>query len=413
MPAVAETTACRACGHGIEPFLAFGNLPLANALVPIGPTVEDRVQLTMTLCMNCGLVQLAETVDPARLFSHYLYMSSNSPAFLRHSQALTRRLINERFLGPDSRVIEIASNDGYLLQFYRDAGISVLGVEPAVNVCEVARQRGIETISEFFSPELAATLRADNRLADVVHANNVLAHVPNLRGFVAGLATILKPNGIVVIEFPYVRDLIENLQFDTVYHEHVCYFSLKPLVPLFARCGLDIFRVERIPVHGGSLRLFASAIGTEPPDASVTQMLDEERQWGAGDLAIYNRFADAVTAFRPTLRPFLAKLRATGKSIAAYGASAKGAILLNYCGVDHTLIDFVVDRSSVKQGFALPGVQVPIQAPDELLRRQPDFVLLLAWNFVNEIVEQQAEYLRRGGRFVLPLPEPHILPAGK
>ena len=409
MAAMAETTVCRACGHGTERFLAFGDLPLANALVPIGTAVEDRFPLTMTFCRGCGLVQLAETIDPARLFRHYVYLSSNSPAFLRHAQTLTHRLIKERSLGRDSRVIEIASNDGYLLQYYKNAGISVLGVEPARNIAEVARQRGIETIGEFFSPELAATLRADNRLADVIHANNVLAHVPDLRGFVAGLAAILRPKGIVVIEAPYVRDLVEKLEFDTVYHEHLCYFSLTPLIPLFARSGLEIFRVERIPVHGGSLRLFARATGGGPPEPSVAQMLADERHWGAADTTVYRRFADAVRSYRPTLRAFLANLRAAGKSIAAYGASAKGATLLNYCGVDRTLIDFVVDRSTLKQGLAMPGVQLPILAPDELLHRQPDFVLLLAWNFADEVMEQQAEYRRHGGRFIVPVPEPKIL----
>lgn len=400
---------CRACGYATERFLAFGELPLANALVPVGAKDEPRFPLTMTACANCGLVQLAETVDPDRLFRHYVYLSSNSPAFLLHAKALTQRLIKDRSLGPGSRVIEIASNDGYLLKNYRDAGIPVLGIEPARNIADVAQKAGIDTVSEFFSADLAATLRADNKLADVIHANNVLAHVPDLRGFVAGLAAVLKPTGIVVIEAPYVRDMLEKLEFDTAYHEHLCYFALTPLVTLFAKSGLDIFRVERIPVHGGSLRIFARHAGTGPAEPSVEQMLGQERDWGVRDPALYKRFADAVLAFKPTLAEFLGKLRAEGKSIAAYGASAKGATMLNYCGVDHSVLDFVVDRSDVKQGLAMPGVQLPIVAPEELLRRQPDFVLLLAWNFLDEIVEQQAEYLRRGGRFIVPVPTPHFV----
>ena len=286
MASIEQSTTCRACGHGTEPFLAFGELPLANALVPVGTTDESRFPLTMTSCSNCGLVQLAESVDPDRLFRHYFYLSSNSPAFLEHAKLSTQGLIKDRALGPASRVIEIASNDGYLLQNYRNAGIPVLGIEPARNIAELARQRGIETISEFFSADLAATLRADGKLADVIHANNVLAHVPDLRGFVAGFATVLKPAGVVVIEVPYVRDMIEKLEFDTAYHEHLCYFSLTPLVTLFARNGLDIFRVERIPVHGGSLRIFAQHAGGGPPEAPVTQMLDDERQWGVCDPAL-------------------------------------------------------------------------------------------------------------------------------
>ena len=411
MPAVVQSAICRACGHATEPFLAFGELPLANALVPVGSKDESRFPLTMTFCGNCGLVQLAESVDPDRLFRHYFYLSSNSPAFLEHAKLLTMRLIKDRALGPDSRVIEIASNDGYLLQNYCDAGIPVLGIEPARNIAEVARQRGIETVCEFFSSDLAATLSANGKLADVIHANNVLAHVPDLSGFVAGLAAVLKSTGIVVIEAPYVRDMIEKLEFDTAYHEHLCYFSLTPLAALFAKNGLDIFRVERIPVHGGSLRIFARRAGGGPPEVSVTQMLDDERQWGVRDPALYRRFADAVHAFRPTLAEFLGKLRAAGKSVAAYGASAKGATMLNYCRVDHRMLDFVVDRSVTKQGLAMPGVQLPILAPEELLRRQPDFVLVLTWNFIDEIIEQQPEYVRRGGRFIVPVPMPHFVSA--
>jgi len=313
MATVEHSTTCRACGRDTEPFLSFGELPLANALVPIGTKDESRFPLMMTFCSNCGLVQLAESVDPDSLFRHYVYLSSNSPAFLDHVRILTERLIKERALDAGSLVIEIASNDGYLLRNYRKAGIPVLGVEPARNIAQVARKDGIDTISEFFSIDLAATLRSDGKLADVIHANNVLAHVPDLRGFVAGLASVLKPAGMVVIEVPYVRDMIEKLEFDTAYHEHLCYFSLTPLVALFAKSGLDIFRVERIPVHGGSLRIFARHAGGGASEFSVTQMLSDERQWRVRDPALYRRFADAVEKFRPTLRECLAALRADGK----------------------------------------------------------------------------------------------------
>lgn len=408
MAKVEQSTTCRACGHVTEPFLAFGELPLANALVPVGTKDEARFPLTMTFCSNCTLVQLAESVDPDSLFRHYVYLSSNSPAFLEHARVLTGRLIEECALGTGSLVIEIASNDGYLLKNYRDAGIQVLGIEPARNIAEVAQKAGISTVNEFFSTDLAKGLRREGKLADIIHANNVLAHVPDLRGFVTGLATVLKPNGTVVIEVPYVRDMLEKLEFDTAYHEHLFYFALTPLVALFAKSGLDIFRVERIPVHGGSLRIFARHLGAAQPESSVADMLALEKEWGVGDAALYRRFRDSVLAFKPTLAAFLGKLRAEGKSVAAYGASAKGATLLNYCGVDHTVLDFVVDRSTTKQGFAMPGVQLPIFAPEELLQRQPDYVLLLAWNFVDEIARQQAEYLRRGGRFIVPVPKPHI-----
>lgn len=407
--------ACRACDHPTDPFLAFGDLPLANGLVFPGMPLdaEARFPLTLTLCAACGLVQLAESTDPEMLFRHYVYQTSTSAAFVSHARELVLRIIGERRLGPGNRVIEIASNDGYLLQHYRAAGIPVLGIEPAVNIAELARRRGVETICEFFSREVADGLCRDGRRADVVHAHNVLAHVPDLHGFVGGIAAILQPGGVAVIEVPYLLDLIDNLEFDTVYHEHLCYFSLAPLLPLFARHGLQIAGVERIAVHGGSLRVFARHAGERAPDVSVDTMLTHERSWGGSDAATYRRFAAAVTAFRPAFREFLGSLRAGGKSIAAYGAAAKGATLLNYCGVGRETIDFVVDRSPLKQGLTMPGSRLPILPAEELLVRQPDFTVLLAWNFADEILAQQAEYQRRGGRFVLPLPQPRIVAQGE
>jgi SAM-dependent methyltransferase len=407
--------ACRACGHPTDPFLPFGDLPLANGLIypDLPHDAEARFALTLTLCPACALVQLAESTDPEALFRHYLYQTSTSAAFVDHARALAQRLIAERRLGPGNRVIEIASNDGYLLQHYRAAAVPVLGIEPALNIAELARRRGIDTICEFFSRDIADGLRREGRVADVVHAHNVLAHVPDLHGFVGAIATILAPDGVAVIEAPYLIDLIDNLEFDTVYHEHLCYFSLTPLVPLFARHGLQIAAVERIPVHGGSLRVFARHGGEPPPDRSVEGMLARERAWGVCAASTYRRFADAVTAFRPAFRQFLAGLRAGGKSIAAYGAAAKGTTLLNYCGIGRETIDFVVDRSPLKQGLTMPGVRLQILPAEELLVRQPDFTVLLAWNFADEILAQQAEYQRRGGRFVLPLPQPRVLHPGQ
>jgi len=402
---------CRACAHTTAPFLSLGELPLANALVdPALPVAaESRFPLTLTLCPACSLVQLAESVDPARLFRHYVYQTSVSPGFVDHARELAERMIVERRLGPASRVIEIASNDGYLLQHYLAARIPVLGIEPARNIAELARRRGIDTVAEFFSRDLAAQLSRDGHRADVIHAHNVLAHVPDLDGVVAGMAAILADDGVAVIEAPYLLDLVDNLEFDTVYHEHLCYFALTPLVPLLARHGLQIAGVERIAVHGGSLRLFARRAGGLEQDAAVAAMLARERAWGVSDAATYVRFADAVIAFRPVLRDYLEDLRRGGKSIAAYGASAKGATLLNYCGIGTETVDFVVDRSPLKLGLVMPGVRLPILPVEELLARQPNFVLLLAWNFAGEIMRQQAEYRRRGGRFVVPVPKPAIL----
>jgi SAM-dependent methyltransferase len=404
---------CRACDRRTQAFLAFGELPLANALVPhdSAEATQERFPLTLTACTQCHLVQLAESVAPVKLFRHYLYMSSTSSAFLDHAARLAHRLIAERALGPHSLVIDIASNDGYLLQYYRAASVRVLGVEPAVNVAAVARSRGIETVCDFFSAALSAELHEKGIRADVVHAHNVLAHVPDLNGFVAGIAKVLAPGGVAVIEVPYLRDLIDHLAFDTVYHEHLCYFALTPLASLFMRHGLRIARVERVPVHGGSIRLFAEHATLCGHDAAIDRLLDEERAWGVADLGTYRRFAEAVAAYRGSLREFLGALRAAGRSIAGYGAAAKGAMLLNYCGIGRETVDFVVDRNPAKQNLDLPGVRIPVFAPDELVARRPDLVLLLTWNFADEIMAQQQEYLCGGGRFILPVPTPRIIGA--
>jgi SAM-dependent methyltransferase len=326
-----------------------------------------------------------------------------------HAKQLAERLIVERKLDRNSFVIEIASNDGYLLEHYKRAGVPALGIEPAANIARIARERGIETITEFFSRELAAKLAAEGRAADVVHANNVLAHVPDLRGIIAGISIILKPGGVAVIEVPYLRDLVEKLEFDTIYHEHLCYFALTPLMALFASGGLTIVQVERLAVHGGTLRVFAERSLGASVDASVVNLLAAEKEWGVHDPKIYERFAKEVQAFRRALPAFLSELRAQGKTIAAYGAAAKGATLLNYCGIGHETIDFVVDRSVLKQGKAMPGVKVPILPPEELTVRRPDYLLLLAWNFADEIVAQQQSYAQGGGQFILPVPRPRVL----
>lgn len=404
------STRCRGCNGAISEVLSFGDMPLANALLRADDRGEDeaRFPLTLAFCDTCALVQLVESIDPARLFRDYLYASSNSPSFLAHAKTLAHRLIQERALGANSLVTELGSNDGYLLRHYRDRGIAVLGIEPATEIADIARQQGIPTESEFFSHDFALGLSARGVTADVVHANNVLAHVPDLPGFVAGISALLKPEGIAVIEFPYLLDLVEGLEFDSIYHEHRCYFSLTPLIGIFRAAGLAVVDVERLDVHGGSLRLFAGHEAKASPSPAVAAMLAAERQWGVGDMSRYRRFADAVRAFQPKLRGFLGALRRQGHSIAAYGASAKGAVLLNYCGVGRDILDFVVDANPLKQGLAMPGVRLPILPTEELRRRRPDFTLLLAWNFADEIAAQQQAYLKAGGRFIMPTPEPHL-----
>jgi len=408
-------SSCRICGHAIEDFFAFGDMPLANELVAdrAAAASQERFPLTLAFCPQCCLVQLRETVDPERLFRDYVYLSSNSASFVAHAATLVKRLVAARGLGSHSRVAEIASNDGYLLQHYAAEGIPVLGIEPARNVADLALRRGVETLAEFFSEALARKLASEGLAADVMHANNVLAHVARPTDVAAGIATLLKPDGIAIIEVPYLVDFLNRLEFDTVYHEHLCYFALTPLVRLFADAGLQLFDVERIPVHGGSLRIFVRHRGDVAPLASVTSLLEKERHWGIHRTATYRAFADRIRTFRPMMREFLGALKAKGYSVAAYGASAKGAILVNYCDVGQDLLEFVADLSPLKQGRCMPGVGIPVVSPAQLLARRPDYLVLLAWNFADEIIHQQAEYMRGGGRFVVPIPEPHVVAAGQ
>ena len=400
-------TACRSCGATqLEKVLSLGRTPLANALL----RAEDLEQpeptfpLELVFCPACALVQITETVPPEQLFSHYLYLSSFSDTMVKHSEELAARLVRERRLDRDSLVIEVASNDGYLLQFYKQAGVPVLGIEPAANVAEVAELKGIPTLVRFFGRELAAELRSSGRRADVIHANNVLAHVADLNGFVAGLALTLKDGGVAVIEAPHVKPMIERLEFDTIYHEHLCYYSLTALQPLFKRHGLEIVDVFEIPLHGGSLQVHAS-LGGSPSDR-VVRLLQDEREAGVGELEFYRDFGDKVLRLRKSLVATLEDLKSSGSRIAAYGASAKGATLLNYCRIGRETIEFVADRSTVKQGLYTPGAHLPIKSPESLLTERPDHVLLLTWNFADEILQQQAAYREQGGKFIIPVPEP-------
>jgi SAM-dependent methyltransferase len=402
--------ACRGCGReGLEVVLDLGEMPLANAILTeadlAGP--EPRYPLALAYCPECWLAQITETVPPEKLFREYTYFSSVSDAFVEHSRRIAERLIEERGLGPRSLVMELASNDGYLLQHYARAGIRVLGIDPARNVAEVATARGVPTLAEFFDLELALELAATGRRADVVHANNVIAHVPDLNGFVAGIAEVLKPEGVAVIETPYLRELVDRLEFDTIYHEHVFYHSLTALDRVFEGNRLAVVDVERIPVHGGSLRVFAMRRDAAVARVSAAVAALREEEWAVGlcTPAYYSDFAAGVHALGRDLRDHLTARRDEGRTVAAYGAAAKGAVLLNAFGIGTDLISFVADRSPHKQGRLMPGVHIPIVPPEQLLERAPQETLLLAWNFADEILAQQAEYRRRGGRFIIPVPK--------
>jgi SAM-dependent methyltransferase len=403
---------CRSCGSAeVEPVLSLGSTPLANALLSAADLSkpEPRFPLDVVFCAACSLVQLMETVPPDVLFSDYVYFSSFSDTAVEHARRVTERVLAERNLGEGQLVIEVASNDGYLLQHYARAGVPVLGIEPARNIAAAATAHGIPTLNEFLTEDLGQSLAQAGRQADVLHANNVLAHVPDLNGFVSGLGHLLRADGVAIIEVPWVRELVRNLEFDTIYHEHLSYFSLTSLVSLFERHRLAVFDVEPIPIHGGSLRIQVGHGDATRRNGRVQELLEREQAEGLTDREYYADFGGRVLALGRELRQLLQGLKHAGHSIAAYGASAKGSTLLNCIGIGRETLDFVVDRSTIKQGRFAPGTHLPIKAPAELLSSMPAYVLLLTWNFAEEILEQQAEYRRRGGRFIIPLPAPAVV----
>jgi SAM-dependent methyltransferase len=409
------TSTCLVCQQPkVEAFLDLGNVPLANALLaapPADPAREPRFPLRVGYCHDCHAVQLLHLVPPEQLFSEYLYESSFSDAFLAHARAYAEHLQKRFDLGRKSFVVEVASNDGYLLKNFVAAGVPCLGVEPAKNIAEKARARGIPTWTRFFGPETAAAVREEHGLCDVLIGNNVLAHVPQLVPFLTAARELLKPEGALVFEFPWLRELVAHLEFDTIYHEHVFYFSLHAIGSAARLAGLELFDVQLQKVHGGSLRIFLQHPGVRSRTAEVERLLALEQREGLAGPEVFRAMGDRVRALRESLRALLHGFKQRGKRVVAYGASAKGSTLLNYCGIGKETLDYIVDRSTVKQGRFAPGVHLPIFGVEKLVQDRPDYTLLLAWNFADEIRRQQKAYEDQGGRFVHPVPEPRVLDA--
>jgi SAM-dependent methyltransferase len=406
--------ACRFCGAPLrDSFCDLGLSPLSNSYLtaPQLQRMEPFYPLHAYVCAQCFLVQLPEFETPQHLFSDYAYFSSYSDSWLAHAKRYTDAMVERFGFGAHSRVIEIASNDGYLLQYFKEKGIPVLGVEPAANVAEEALRRGIPTRVQFFGVAAALELAREGLHADLLLGNNVLAHVPDINDFVAGMQIVLKAQGVITMEFPHLLRLMQHNEFDTIYHEHFSYLSFTAVDAIFAAHGLALFDVEELSTHGGSLRIYARhrQDDSRPIGARVAELKAREAAAGLASLATYAAFAEQARETKRALLQFLITAKRAGKSVVGYGAPAKGNTLLNYCGIRQDFIDYTVDRSPHKQGRFLPGSRIPIHAPGKLRETRPDYVLILPWNLKDEIVGQMAHIREWGGRFVVPIPRVEVL----
>jgi SAM-dependent methyltransferase len=406
--------ACRFCNTPLVHTLCdLGMSPLCESILAADQVnqMEPFYPLKVWVCHKCLLVQLEQYVSAEHIFTEYAYFSAFSTSWLQHAKDYVAMITDRLGLGPTSQVVELASNDGYLLQYFVERGIPALGIEPAANVAEAARKRGVETLVKFFGRELGAELAASGKRADLVIGNHVLARVPDLNSFVGGIANLLAPTGTCTLEFPHLQRLIEGNQFDTIYHEHFGYFSLLAVETIFAAHGLTIFDVEELWTHGGSIRIYArpTADAGRPVGPRVVEMRAREEAIGFRDMATYAAFEERVRETKRRILELLITAKRAGKRIAGYGAPGKGNTLLNYCGIRTDFIEFTVDRNPYKHGRFLPGTHIPCYAPDKIDAEKPDYIFILPWNFKDEILKQLAHARDWGAKFIIPIPEPQIV----
>jgi len=406
---------CRACNAELKhTFVDLGVSPLSNSYLSRDDleVMEPHFPLKVLICSQCWLAQLPAVAQVEDIFSDYAYFSSYSESWLRHAENYVEKMVRHFGFNESHSVVEIASNDGYLLQYFVRRGIPVLGIEPAANVAAAAVEKGVPTLVKFFGTETAKAMAAEGRTADLLLGNNVLAHVPDLNDFIAGMKIVLKPNGVITMEFPHLMRLMAENQFDTIYHEHFSYFSFLSVQKAFARHGITLFDVEELPTHGGSLRIYGrhDEDTAHPVTENVTELRQRELRKGFDRLETYRGFARRVEQTKQRLLEFLIQAKHEGKAVVGYGAPAKGNTLLNYCGIRTDFLDYTVDRSPHKQGRFLPGTRIPIFAPDKLRETEPDYVLVLPWNLKDEITSQMAHVRQWGGRFVIPIPKVEVLP---
>ncbi|MBU7008565.1 class I SAM-dependent methyltransferase [Phosphitispora fastidiosa] len=406
--------ACRFCDTRLNiSFVDLGMSPLSNAYLPPEKLQEKEnfYPLHAYVCEKCFLVQLEEFETPEQIFGDYAYFSSYSESWLKHARDYTKHMISRFALSAQHQVVEIASNDGYLLQYFKAAGIPIMGIEPAANVAKAAQQKGIPTIVAFFGQQTARALAGEGKQADLLIGNNVLAHVPDLLDFVSGMKILLKPQGIITMEFPHLLRLIQENQFDTIYHEHFSYFSLTTVNKVFTAQGLTLFDVEELPTHGGSLRIYArhTEDRTKPVDLRVTKLLTREETAGIRQIRTYQTFGEQVKETKRKILKFLIRFKEEGRTIVGYGAPAKGNTLLNYCGIGTDFLDYTADRSPFKQGLYLPGTHIPVESPDKIRETKPDYVIILPWNLKDEVAEQMAYIREWGGKFIVLIPKVTVI----